>query len=114
VSLTVTNSEGTDTKTITGYITVDNNMLPIVDFTTQDTVQCTNGAVQFFDLSEACPESWEWSFEPDAVTYLDGTDQYSQNPLVEFIENGLFTVSLKVTNSVGEIELVKENYISII
>ena len=113
VSLTVTNAEGADTKTITGYITVDDNMLPVVNFIAEDTVECTNGTIQFFDLSEACPTNWEWSFEPDAINYLEGTDQFSQNPLVEFTENGPYTVSLKVTNSAGESELIKEDYIAI-
>lgn len=113
VSLTVTNGEGTDTKTVSGYITVSDNMLPIVDFEADKTVHCSNGTVQFYDLSQACPESWEWSFEPDNVNYLNGTDKYSRNPVLEFIEIGSYSVSLTVTNSAGENELTKEDYITI-
>ncbi|MCF6169979.1 MAG: T9SS type A sorting domain-containing protein [Bacteroidales bacterium] len=113
VSLKVSNAEGADSITITGYITVDDNLLPIVKFMAEDTVECSGGVIRFYDLSEACPVSWEWSFAPNSITYMDGTDQFSQNPLVEFSGTGSYTVSLKVTNSAGESELVREDYISI-
>ncbi len=113
VSLTVSNSEGTDTKTITTYITVDEEMVPLVDFIAEETVQCNNQPIQFYDLSEACPTAWEWSFEPDLVTYLEGTDQYSPDPIVQFNENAIYSVSLKVTNNAGDNELTKQDYISI-
>ncbi len=113
VTLTVSNADGIDSIIITGYITVDDNMLPIVDFTAEDTMQCDNVPVQFFDLSEACPETWEWTFEPDAVTFIEGTDKFSQNPVVAFNEAGLYSVSLKVTNSAGESEMTKTDYMAI-
>lgn len=113
VTLIITNPAGTDTKTITEYITVSNDMQPIVNFMADDTVFCANGITKFTDLSQACPDSWEWSFEPDLVSFLDGTDKNSQNPRVEFTENGTYSVMLKVTNSAGESEMTKEDYISI-
>ena len=45
VSLTVANPDGTDTKTVAGYITVVEGLLPIVDFTTDVTSQCSNSPI---------------------------------------------------------------------
>ncbi len=111
VSLTVSNPAGTDTKTITEYITVSDAMLPIVNFMAEDTVQCTGGITQFIDQSEGCPIQWLWSFSPDNIVYIDGTDETSENPLVQFNESGAYSVSLTVTNSAGESSITKENYI---
>ncbi len=111
VTLTVNNPAGTDTKTIVGYITVSDALLPIVNFMAEDTVQCTEKATQFIDQSEGCPVTWLWSFDPDNVTYIDGTNQNSQNPVVEFNESGAYSVSLTVTNSAGESSMTKEDYI---
>ncbi len=111
VSLTVSNPAGADTKTITEYITVSDAMLPIVNFMAEDTVQCTGGITQFIDQSEGCPIQWLWSFSPDNIVYIDGTDETSENPLVQFNESGAYSVSLTVTNSAGESSITKENYI---
>ena len=43
VSLTVSNPSGTDTKTITAYITVDEAMMPQADFVAGDTVSFQDG-----------------------------------------------------------------------
>ena len=111
VSLTVSNPAGADTKTITEYITVSDAMLPIVNFMAEDTVQCTGGITQFIDQSEGCPIQWLWSFSPDNIVYIDGTDETSENPLIQFNESGAYSVSLTVTNSAGESSITKENYI---
>ena len=112
VTLTVSNPAGTDSKTVTAYITVSDALLPIVNFMAEDTVQCTGRGTQFIDQSEGCPITWLWSFEPDNVVYLEGTNQNSQNPLVAFNEGGAYSVSLTVTNSAGESSMTKEDYIS--
>ncbi|RLD42385.1 MAG: hypothetical protein DRI89_07400 [Bacteroidetes bacterium] len=111
VSLTVSNPAGADTKTITEYIIVSDAMLPIVNFMAEDTVQCTGGITQFIDQSEGCPIQWLWSFSPDNIVYIDGTDETSENPLIQFNESGAYSVSLTVTNSAGESSITKENYI---
>jgi len=113
VTLTVTNSEGTDTKTISGYITVGASVLPVVNFIASDSVACTVSEITFTDLSINCPTDWLWEFTPDNVTYLNGTNQNSQNPEVMFSESGSYSVSLTVTNTAGNITLTKTDYINI-
>jgi len=111
VTLTVTNPAGSDTKTITGYITVDAGLIPQVDFTVSDTLICTSIPVQFFDESHGCPTQWLWEFNPSTVSFLNGTDQNSQDPVVEFDEAGSYSVTLTVSNIAGQNSLTKENYI---
>jgi len=113
VTLTVTNPAGEDTKTVTSYITVNSAMLPEVDFMTVDSVICSTQSSVFTDLSQGCPVSWQWTFEPATVSFMNGTDANSQNPEVSFSEAGMYTVSLQVTNSAGESELTKDDYVKV-
>jgi PKD repeat protein/photosystem II stability/assembly factor-like uncharacterized protein len=113
VSLTVENPDGTDTKTVVGYITVEEGLLPTVNFTSNRTAQCSNEPVYFFDESEGCPSQWMWSFDPSDVTYLESTDETSQNPVVSFGNTGLYSVTLNVSNSSGQSHMVKEDYLFI-
>ena len=72
---------------------------------------CSNEAVLLTDLSAACPQAWEWAFEPSTVTYVNGTNATSQHPEVTFDQDGVYSVSLTVTNDNGDSTLTKENYL---
>ncbi len=61
-------------------------------------------------MTDYCPISWEWSFDPNDITYLNGTNANSQNPEVQFV-SGDYDVTLTVTNSVGTEEITKEEFI---
>ena len=111
VTLTVTNPAGTDVKTVSGYITVSDTMRPWVAFYASDTVACSNQPVSFYDESSRCPTSWDWNFIPNSITFTNGTDQHSQNPIVTFNNPGSYTVSLQVANNAGHRTLLKENYL---
>ena len=113
VTLRITNPAGGDTLTKTEYITVSAAMLPQVDFMAEDTIQCASLSIQLTDLSQGCPISWEWTFEPNTITYINETNQNSENPEVLFDQPGVYSVSLMVTNSAGQSELTKENYLFI-
>jgi len=113
VSLTVTNPSGEDIKTISGHITVNAALLPQVNFMAEDTVLCTNQPAIFVDLTEGCPISWTWEFEPNTITYINGTNENSQNPEVLFDQAGVYSVGLTVTNSAGNASMSKEDYLSI-
>ena len=113
VSLTVSNSEGADTESISGYITVSGTALPNVYFMASDSITCAGEAIQFTDMSSNCPTGWQWDFDPNDVTFVNGTSATSQNPEVTFNGSGAYTVTLTVTNNAGSNNLVKENYINI-
>ena len=86
------------------------------DFSADATSLCfyEDNSTTFTDDSDGEPISWEWSFAPDTVTYLDGTSS-SQNPVVQFDEPGTYSVSLTVTyaNSSSGTTLTKHNYIAV-
>jgi PKD repeat protein len=111
VRLIVMNEAGSDTAVFTDYITVSDTLLPLVDFRADHESVCTNGIVHFTDLSQYCPNSWEWTFSPSSIDFKEGTDQYSQNPIVEFRQTALYTVGLVVTNNNGQDTLIRTNYI---
>ncbi len=113
VSLTVSNSEGSDSQTINGYIIVSESAVPEVIFYASDSITCSGTAITFYDESINCPTGWEWSFSPNTITYEAGTNQNSEEPQVSFNETGNYNVSLTVTNNAGNNTLTKEDYISI-
>jgi PKD repeat protein len=112
VSLTVNNAEGSDSHTINGYITISDSEVPEVIFYASDSITCIGNATTLVDESTNCPSSWEWDISPGTFSFLNGTNQFSQEPEISFEETGIYTISLTVTNSAGTGELTKENYIS--
>lgn len=114
VTLEVTNTNGSQTLSKEDYIQVVEGIVPEVNFTANQTSFCFNDEkiVHFFDETIYCPVSWEWSFSPNSVTILGGTDANSQNPIVEFMENISYDVTLTTGNSNGESSLTKEALIN--
>lgn len=96
VSLTVTNSEGTDTKTITDYITVNTPPPPVADFTADKTIVWEGEQVNFTDTSANEPVSWNWTFE-------GGTPSSSndETPTITYLSEGVYKVTLEATNTQG-------------
>lgn len=96
VSLTVTNASGTDTKTITGYITVIPT--PVISFYASDsgyfcppkTIQFTNTTV----LGVGGAATYLWDFG-------DGNSSTLANPTHTYNSVGNFNVTLSVTNASG-------------
>jgi PKD repeat protein/photosystem II stability/assembly factor-like uncharacterized protein len=111
VKLTATNEAGSGSVTIVDYITVDDTILPMVDFAADQTIVCTNGISYFTDMTQYCPSSWIWSFSPTTVDFKQGTDENSQHPVVEFRQPGMYEVTLTVTNNNGEASVTKTDYI---
>ena len=87
---------------------------PIADFSASNVMPVINSAVMFTDLSLNLPTSWEWSFDPTSVTYVNGTDEFSQNPEVEFNELGFYSVTLSATNDYGTDTETKTDYIDVV
>ena len=113
VTLTVSNSEGTDTQTLTDYINVSSTTIPEVNFVVSDSITCSGIEIHFTDMSTNCPTSWEWEFDPSTVSYVNGTNQNTQNPSVIFNEPSAYSVILTVTNNAGSNELTMEDYLQI-
>ncbi len=63
-------------------------------------------SVQFTDLSEGEISSWEWDFNNDGII-----DSYEQNPEYTYLEGGIFSVSLTISNGVYELTRTKYDII---
>jgi PKD repeat protein len=95
VSLTVSNTGGSNTKIQSALITV---RAPTSPPTAAFSVSVTSGiaplTVSFTDQSTGGPTSWSWSFG-------DGGTSSQQNPTYQYQNPGTYTVSLTVSNAVG-------------
>jgi PKD repeat protein len=105
VSLTVSNSYGSDNETKSNYIHVDGPS-PVADFYGTPTSGTAPLTVQFFDQSINSPTSWSWNFG-------DGNTSSQQNPSHTYINPGNYTVSLTSSNSYGSDNETKSNYIHV-
>ena len=113
VKLKISNELGEDSLYVAGYITVSDEILPEVDFSADELTPCGTSVVRFTDLTLNCPNSWHWQFGPDNVTFLEGTNENSQNPVVQFDVSASYTVTLIAQNSNGQGNLTKNDYILI-
>jgi PKD repeat protein len=86
---------------------------PVAQFTANNTTPNLGETVTFTDQSTNVPTSWSWSFNPGSVTYMGGTTSSSQNPQVQFNAGVAYTVSLTATNSFGNDNETKSNYINV-
>jgi len=104
VNLTVTSAVCNNTKTRTGYITI--NVAPTAAFFGSPTSGNAPLTVSFIDQSIGSPNSWSWNFG-------DGGASTLQNPSYQYTAPGTYTVSLTVTNACGSNTFTRSNYITV-
>ena len=83
------------------------------DFYANHTTTTIGSIVSFTDASTNSPTSWSWSFSPNTVSYVNGTNSTSQNPEVTFDAVGSYSVTLTASNSSSTDTEVKTDYIQI-
>lgn len=88
VCLTATNAVGSDTYC--ELINIDSYLLPAADFSYSGDPEVT-----FTDLTANDPTEWFWDF-------ADGTTSTEQNPVHEFLSDGVYNVCLTATNIIGD------------
>lgn len=107
VTLFASNDAGEDTETKEQYIKV--GYKPAANFEASDTAIDVGGYVDFTDLSENNPDSWDWMFE-------GGTPENSteQNPMgIQYNTMGVYDVKLIATNMFGSDTLLMEDIIQV-
>ncbi len=107
VTLTVTNSGGSDESIGNGVIEVIPKTPPVADFTASPRRGGTPLIVNFTDESLNSPASHFWEFG-------DGTTGFTKNPVHFYSWPGNYTVNLTVTNSDGSDTLSRPAYITTI
>jgi len=113
VSLEVSNENGSQSIIKEDYINVEEGLFPEVHFSADQQYFCSGEEmiVHFTDESLYCPSGWEWSFSPSTIEFLEGTNANSQNPVVQFTQEGQYNISLNVSNSNGSNTLTEDSFI---
>ncbi len=107
VTLTATNSSGSDAETKINYILV--NAAPVANFIADNVNPGLGQIVNFTDLSTGSPTSWQWTFEGGNPTSWSGQTP----PSIQYNTTGTWDVTLEVSNgSTNDIEL-KPDYITV-
>ncbi len=111
ISLIVTNEAGSDLMTKEDFITVSADGLPpTANFIASQTSINTFQPITFTELSNNLPDTWEWIFTGAATPNATGP-----GPHTTFYENeGIYSVSLTVTNAFGNDVELKNDYITVI
>ncbi len=109
VILTVENPDGTDTETKADYMTVEQVLAPVADFSASAVVITEGDMIDFTDLTANNPTSWSWYFDgaiPDTSS--------AQNPdSVKYLIPGVYDVTLISTNNGGNDAEYKDDYITV-
>ena len=86
---------------------------PVVNFSTSNTQPCLGQFVFLTDLSSNSPSQWQWQITPSTgVSYHNGTNAASQNPIVSFSSYGTYDVTLIATNTNGSDTLIQSGLIT--
>jgi len=94
-------------------VTITVNPSSTADFSASQLIVATNTTVVFTDLSTGSPVTWDWSFTPGTMIYVNGTTSTSQNPEVQFTVSGDYTVSLTVNGATCPNTMTKTSYIHV-
>ena len=107
VSLGASNSAGSNSTTVSGYITVTNSASPPEASFTSD-IQSGSAplTVQFTDTSTNTPTGWYWTFG-------DGIQSTLQNPSHTYTKSGTYSVSLRAVNTGGYTTNTQSAYITV-
>ena len=91
--------DGTGETSIDGYYPETN--FPDPQFYTEFSQVCTSAPIRLTGFSAFEPIAWDWSFSPDNITYYEGTNSFSKEPVVAFNDSGKYNVSLTASNNSG-------------
>ncbi|WNJ20360.1 PKD domain-containing protein [Pontibacter sp. G13] len=78
----------------TAVMTVGIRPIPVAHFAVSDTQSCSPAVLSFFDQTVHAPTQWLWDFG-------DGNTSTDQNPVHTYAEDGIYSVSLTVTDQFG-------------
>jgi len=108
VTLTATNSAGSDDELKTNYITVIPEP-PVANFAKNVSTGQAPLAVRFTDTSTGGdPTSWAWDFQNDG--FIDSNEE---NPVFVYTIPGTYSINLTVANLGGTSSKLKENQITV-
>ncbi len=98
----------TESNHIVSFNVTDERMV-YADFSSDRKAVYINGTITFYDESFGSPHSWQWDF-PGGVP----STSTLENPTVQYNKPGRYNVTLKVTNAMGDDEITKRFYVSVV
>lgn len=102
VKLLITDANGCQDS---AFQRVERYAIPTADFLASDTIGCAPDGITFQDRSSPTPAIWEWNFG-------DGNTSNQQNPVNTYQDDGIYSVSLRITDVNGcSNEITKVNHI---
>jgi PKD repeat protein len=111
VSLTVTNSAGSDTQVSTNFITVNPvPVAPVANFTATPRTGVSPLAVSFTDTSTGTVTSWRWEYQNATVGWTQFST--STNPSTSF-PTGIYDIRLTVSGVAGASNRTETGYITV-
>ena len=105
-NVVVTNSDGSQGMLTGGFRIDSSGASPVADFAATPITGTAPLNVQFNDTSTGSPVRWEWSFG-------DGDISDIQNASHQYVNTGIYTVNLTVTNADGSYRKIKTDYINV-
>jgi PKD repeat protein len=113
ICLKVSNCVGSDTACKAMW-TMPVTTIPYPSFTVNATSGFTPDTFRFTDHTTNGVTQWQWTFSPNNVVYINGTNANSQHPEVLLYNPTTYTVTLTATNNIGSNSITKTNYITIL
>lgn len=107
VTLTAANAKKNGSLTKSKFIHVIEGVT--TSFKASDSTIYEGQSIQFSDLSTGDVTQWNWTFE--GGTPATSTEK---NPMVAYAAGGLYTVTLKASNSLSNESVTKNQYISVV
>ena len=87
---------------------------PVANFIASRSLGFISDTFQFIDRTQFGALSWKWRFDPNNVTYLNGTDSTSQFPYISLNAAQSYNVTLIATNPIGSSTVTKNSIVSAI
>lgn len=107
-------NDGTCTAVDNVVITVLAPTPPMASFMATPLVGSAPLTVNFTDQSTNIPTTWLWTVSPSVgVTFVSATTSASQNPVMQFANAGLYTITLFVSNVAGSDDSTIVQYINV-
>lgn len=112
IKLSVTYEGASDDTLKTNYIKIAESI--VANFEASNIHPALSETVTFTESSTGNPTSYLWSFTPaTGFIYVNGTSSISQNPQLQFIVPGNYSVSLRASNAGATNTHKKTDYIQV-
>jgi len=82
-------------------------------FYADNTSPAVNTTVSFTDASVGPVTSWNWTITPSTYNFVGGTSSSSQNPQIEFTQEGSYSVTLDISDGTNNDQEIKNSYINV-